>query len=187
MDNIQELKIVVTEPGSEAFYKETVNVIGQYRQLLKKPERKLKDVFKVYRNNLILMIVFFAILLAMCVLSYLWKDLDAMMIAALVLPAIAAFLNAYYLKNCIKLVKRFRDEHQTTVVTLDAGGIENKTDRQTVRLAWDGVAFARVFRESVAFLSSGGSGIVMTVDRKYESTILDWMKANKPTVRIVSF
>ncbi len=187
MDNTQELKIVVTEPGSEAFYRELVNIMAQYRQLLKKPERKLRDMFKSFRSNMIAMIVIAAIALLVCVLSFMWQDLTASSIVLLAMALALIFLYAYNLKNYNKAVKRFIDEHRVTTVTLDAQGIENKTDRQTVRLAWDNVAFVRVFKESVGFLSSNGAGMVMTIDRKYESTILDWMKANKPAVRIVSF
>ncbi len=185
MDNTQELKIVVTEPGSEAFYRELVNIMAQYRQLLKKPERKLRDMFKSFRSNMIAMIVIAAIALLVCVLSFMWQDLTASSIVLLAMALALIFLYAYNLKNYNKAVKRFIDEHRVATVTLDAGGVENKTDRQTVRLAWDGVAFARVFRESVAFLSSGGSGIVMTVDRKYEKEILTWMRAYQPAVKVI--
>ena len=185
MNETQELKITVTEPGSEAFYRELVNIMAQYRQLMKKPEKKLRDMFKSFRSNMIIMIVIAAIALLVCVLSFMWRDLTAESIVLLAMALAMIFLYAYNLKNYNKAVKRFIDEHQTTTVTLDAQGIENKTEKQTIRLAWDNVAFARVFKESVGFLSSNSMGMVMTIDRKYEGELLRWMGANCPAVKVI--
>ena len=42
------MTIEVKEKGTRQFYKEVVNILTQYRQLLYKPEDKLKDNFTRY-------------------------------------------------------------------------------------------------------------------------------------------
>ena len=42
------MTIEIKERGTKQFYKEVVNVLTQYRQLLYRPQDKLKDNFKRY-------------------------------------------------------------------------------------------------------------------------------------------
>ena len=47
------MKIEIKEKGSEAFYKEIVNISGQYRYLIKNHNYKLKDYFKQFKRCLL--------------------------------------------------------------------------------------------------------------------------------------
>ena len=48
------MTIEVKEKGTKQFYKEVVNIMTQYRQLLYRPEDKLKNNFTRYRKGHIL-------------------------------------------------------------------------------------------------------------------------------------
>lgn len=45
------MTIEIKEKGTKEFYKEVVNVTSQYRQLLKKPEAKLKNNERVHKKT----------------------------------------------------------------------------------------------------------------------------------------
>ena len=79
------MNIEVKEKGSREFYKEVVNVISQYRRLLKKPEAKLNDNFKSY----VIMMAAMAILFVSQFLHGIVDGFDVLTGAALA----ASFMN----------------------------------------------------------------------------------------------
>ena len=154
------MTIEIKEKGTREFYKEVVNVLTQYRQLLYKPEDKLKDSFK--RN------LFLAIAMALLFLMNLYGGIkggfNAMKIIVLVLSAVAAVATLVVLSRMNKMVDGYVADDRPTLVTIDDNGIElEKIGSQAVRLAWDNVAFVRPFVESTCFFSKDLSGIVLAV------------------------
>ena len=61
------MKIEISEKGSEAFYREVVNITSQYRFILKNHHHKLKDYFKQFRILLILGAAAMVILILMAI------------------------------------------------------------------------------------------------------------------------
>ena len=59
------MTIEINEKGSEAFYREVVNISAQYRYILKNHHHKLKDYFKQFKILLMLGTVFLVLLLLM--------------------------------------------------------------------------------------------------------------------------
>ena len=176
------MTIEIKDKGSESFYRETVNVISQYRALSKKPEGKLKDNFKLLRSYIVICTIMLVILAAMAIA---WGA-DSMMVAGMALLAVAAVFSAMYLKSLKSLLKTLMGAPSDSVLTLDEKGVElDKHSSQTVRLAWDNVLFARVFQESVCFLAKDSTGFVISVDRKYESEILAWIESNKTGITVI--
>ncbi len=89
-------------------------------------------------------------------------------------------------KNVQKLLKALMEAPPDSVLTLDEGGVElDKRGSQVVRLAWDNVLFVRIFRESICFVAKNSTGFVISVDRKYESEILEWLANNEAGVTLV--
>ena len=175
--------IKIDHKGSEAFYQEVVNVVAQYRGLLKKPDRKVENLFQTYRLLAIACAVLFVILAAMAAF---WGA-DTMTKVLLVLMAVLFVFLLVYLSTLNKLKKTMMSDERTSVVTIDETGIElNKEDSQIVKLAWDNVAFVRVFGESIGFFSRDVSGLVIAVERAWEPHILPYLRETVPGLRIIT-
>ena len=176
------MRLEIKEKGSEAFYREVVNVAAQYRRFLQKPERKLTDFFKAYKIYTILCAVL-AVLIAAMNIAWGWDTLGTAALVALVIVAI--FSGALWM-NLNKTMKNMRNDPRTSVFTMDEKGVElNKGDSQTVRIGWDNLAFVRIFDESISFFTKDGLGFIISTDRRYGKEILEYLQAERPDVKIV--
>lgn len=176
------LKIEVREKGTKAFYKEVVCVIAQYLRLMKKPDRKLQDTFKMLRTYLTICTVLLVIVLAMAIA---W-GMDALSIAAIALMVAAIALSGIQLYRFSNMVKAYLGDPRASLITLDPSGVElDKEGAQVIRVAWDEVAFVRVFDESVCFFAKGVRGLVIAVNRSREQEILAYLKDNRINVRLI--
>ena len=177
-----KMTIEVKEKGSRQFYKEVVNILTQYRQLLYRPEDKLRDNFTRY----ILLTIAMVLICAMSIYGGINSSFNAMKILTAVFAGVAAAATAVILVRMNKTVDDYLADDRPSVVTLDENGVEiEKTGAQAVRLAWDNVAFVRTFVESTSFFSKDLSGIVLSVDNNYRKEIMDYIKSNNIDVKVV--
>lgn len=166
------MHIEYDKPGNPEFYKEAVNVLLQYKRLLKDPDRKLKDMFKQFRTQTILC----AVLLVVIVLELVLWGKDVLLEVFVVLMLLAGFINWYYLKQAKDLVKNMGKPGRT-VFTVDEEGIEiSKEGEQQIRMAWEKIAFVRAFEHTVSFLPKDVPGFVFSVESKDKQQIFDYMK-----------
>lgn len=176
------MTIEVKEKGSRQFYKEVVNIVTQYRQLLYRPEDKLRDNFTRY----ILLTIAMALICAMSIYGGINGSFNVMKILTAVFAGVAAAATAVILVRMKKVVDGYLADDRPSVVTLDENGVEiEKKGSQAVRLAWDNVAFVRTFVESTSFFSKDLSGIVLSVDNNYRKEIMDYIKSNNIDVKVV--
>lgn len=176
------MTIEVKEKGTRQFYKEVVNILTQYRQLLYRPEDKLKDNFTRY--------IFLTIAMVLICLMSLYGGITGSFTVTKILTAVfggvAAVATAVILFRMKKLVDGYLADDRPSVVTLDENGVEiEKTGSQAVRLAWDNVAFVRSFVESTSFFSKDLSGIVLSVTNDYRKEIMEYIKSNNIDVKVV--
>ena len=176
------MTIEINEKGSRQFYKETVNVVTQYRQLLYRPEDKLRDNFKRY-------IFLTAAMVLICLMSLyggITGSFNTTRILTALFAAFASVTTIVILLRMKKMVDGYMADDRPSVVTLDDNGVEiEKTGSQAVRLAWDNVAFVRSFVESTCFFSKDLSGIVLSVNNDYRKEIMDYIKDNNIDVKVV--
>ncbi len=176
------MTIEVKEKGTRQFYKEVVNIMTQYRQLLYRPEDKLKDNFTRY----IVLTAAMVLLFAMNVYGGITGSFNATKILVAVFSAVAAAATLMVLFRMMKTVNGFLADDRPSVVTLDENGVGiEKTGSQAVRLAWDNVAFVRTFAESTTFFSKDLSGIVLSVMNTYRKEIQDYIKDNGIDVKVI--
>ena len=177
------MQIEIKERGSKAFYTETINVVSQYRALLKKPDRKLKDNFKIFR---LYIIICSAMLVIDALMWYFWGT-DPAWLAVLVMLVICIVMCAAFLVNMSKMRNAMMTDGRSSVLTIDEAGVElNKGGSQIVRLAWDDIAFARVFTESLAFIAKDRSGLVISVDRRYLDEVMDYLDEHPTGIKMIS-
>ena len=175
------MKIEIKERGSEAFFKEAISAANQYRKIIRKPEKKLLNVFTYFRAALILGIIFLALCIA---LGVAW-GIDALITTAIVLWCVVILISAVYTVRLNKMLKSLMEGSIGSVLTLDEAGIElEKASGTDVRLSWNNVLFARVFREALCFIPKEDSGIVISVSRDYEAQVLSYLRSEKPELRV---
>ena len=176
------MKIEISEKGSEAFYREVVNITSQYRFILKNHHHKLKDYFKQFRILLILGAAAMVILILMAIF---W-DVNPFDYAIIAVLGIEVVLCVGYLYALNKMLKAMLADSRTSVLTLDDTGVElNKDGSQIVKLGWDNIAVVRVYQESLTFVPGDRTGIVISVAKKYAGEILAWLRENQPHVEVV--
>ena len=176
------MRLEIKEKGSKDFYQEAVNAASQYRFFLKKPERKLSDNFKAYKRYIILCTVL-AALLAVMNIAWGWDTLG--IVAIVLMLAAIAFSFAGY-SNLNKTLAAMMNDSRTSILTMDENGVElDKEGSQTVRMSWDNLAFVRVFDHSICFFTKDGMGFVVSVDRRYESEVLGYLKSERPEVTVL--
>ena len=176
------MKFEISEKGSEAFYREVVNITLQYRFILKNRRYKLKDYFKQFR---ILLILGAAALVILILMAIFWgvKPFDYAIMAAL---GIEVVLCVGYLYVLNKMLKSMLADSRTSVLTLDETGVElNKGGSQIVKLGWDNIAVVRVYQESLTFVSGDRTGFVISAAKKYADEILAWLREHQPSVEVV--
>lgn len=177
------MQIHIKEPGSEAFYRETVSVMNQYRALLKDPEMKIKDLFSQTQTLFIVSVIMF---LVVDVMGISWGFSTTVVIAA-VLLGIGIIMSLLIRSNLNRALASLMQGHSEQTLTLDEQGIElRKADsKRVVRVPWEDVAFARIFSESVCFLATGSLGIVFSVSREYEEQVVSYLEEKLPELRLI--
>ena len=144
------MRIEVREKGTLEFYREIVNITSQYQRLMKNPEGKLKDTFRMIKSYLILCAVLFVLVLLMGIF---W-GMDALTILALVVLVGAIAVSGIQLKRLNDMVDVLMEDPRTAVIIMDENGVEfNKEDAEKLRISYENVAFLRVFEESVGIFA----------------------------------
>jgi hypothetical protein len=174
------MRIEINEAGSEAFCREVVHVIGQHRRLLKKPEAKLKNQMKGFKGSIILCAVLLVLNVAMA-MAWGW---DTLSWVAVVLMAVLILLNAACLIQYLRMVKGMMARTEPAVLTVDEDGVELQRGDQCFRLGWSSIAFARVFEESMCFVPGDTVVVLIAVDRRYASQVLETMHKCAPDVNV---
>lgn len=176
------MKFEFREKGSENFYRECVNVLVQYRSLLKKPEGKLKDYFRLMRNYLIILGVF---LIAIVVMNVMW-EFDSLGFVAIAVLAIVMVLTGIYLRNMNRILRDMQDNFCPSVLTLDEKGVFlARENGENVSMLWENIAFVRGFRETVGFLVGNATGISLFTSIEHKDAIFGYIRENGIDVKIV--
>ena len=176
------MKIEIKEKGSEAFYKEIVNISGQYRYLIKNHNYKLKDYFKQFKMLLIAGSIVLALLILMCVF-WGFRTIDYVAICFLGLAVILCFA---YIRLLNKYKNSLMDDAGESTLEMDEEGVElSKKDTQTIKNTWNNIEFVRLFDECLCFVPKSKTGIMICVTKEFAKQIKDWLKENKPQIEVL--
>ena len=176
------MTIEVKEKGTRDFYKEIVNITTQYRQLLYRPNDKLKDNFKRY----IALTAAMALLFLMNLYGGIRGSFTTMSALAMVFAGLAVIATILVLARMYKTLNGLIADDHPAVLTLDENGVEiEKKGVQTLRMAWENVAFVRSFTESTCFFAKDLSGMVLAVNNAHRKEVMDYIKDNGVDVLVV--
>lgn len=176
------MTVKTEKPGSPAFYREVVNTSVQYGRLLKKPDRKLSNMFFQYMICTVLCAVMLAVELF---LGILW-GFDALTVTGAVFIGVLCLFCALLLRSLHKTLRSLQTDFSPSVFTLDDQGVElAKENASTVRTAWSGIAFVRVLPHSVCFVARQPMRYLMHVDKEYAAGITAWLAEHRPEIRLI--
>jgi len=176
------MTIEVKEKGTRGFYKELVNITTQYRQLLYKPNDKLKDNFTRY----IVLAAAMALIFLMNLYGSIKGSAGTMSVLAMAFAGLACVATILVLARMYKMLNGLIADDHPAVLTLDENGAEiEKKGIQTMRIAWDNVAFVRTFPESTCFFAKDLSGMVLAVNNSHRKEIMDYIKENNKDVLVI--
>lgn len=176
------MTIEIKEKGTRSFYREVVNILTQYRQLLYAPGEKLRDNFM----RTIMLTLAMAAILVMFLYGGITQGFSTSKVLAMVFSGLATVTTLIYLFRLEKMVNGYLADDHPSVVTIDESGVGiEKVGSQNVRLAWENVAFVRSFKESTSFFSGDLSGIVLSVTNDYRKEILNYIKNNGIDVKVI--
>ena len=176
------MRIEITERGTKEAYEEIVSAVMQYRQLIRKPERKLKNYVKQMYFSIVLCVV----LLLMLVFLIVSSGLNAAIIVGIVLLGIALIFSCILLANIKKMVNTVMNDTRTSILILDENGVEvSKEDGQTIRMPWENAAFARCFKHSICFFDRNMTGFVISAGIQYKDQLLGYIRDNHIGIRVI--
>ena len=171
------MKIQITGKKSAAFAAEAVNVFYQCRALLKDPQKALKDSIGEIKSYIVIGGVLFIL---MGVMALLWGARPLTVVAmVLMVLVIALSLRLYTRLN--GMAKAMEADERPSVLELAEEGVTlTKSGEAGRTLAWDEVAFVRVFRETVCFIPKDGKGYILAVSAQHAQDIFGWLRENRP-------
>lgn len=175
------MTLEIKERGSEAFYTEAVNVMTQFKDIIRDHDHKLKDNLGQFKWLMIASGGLFAALVAM---TAFWGA-GTLSIIGLIISGISTVLCALYLININRYKKTMMADTRTAVLTMDENGVElSKDGAPAVRISWDKVELVKRYDESLNFIASEQAATVISIYRQYEDEIQSWLDQNRPEIEI---
>lgn len=167
------------EPG---FYTETVNIIGQYVKLLRKPDAKLKDMFKQYRSYRAAL----ALLLFVLGIEFILLEPDRMMYFAAGIDILAELLLTVVLWNMNKKKEDLMaDKSERTVEINELSVTYTVQGKEPFTIEWKDMAFVRIFDETVAFFPSDKSRKLIVISSDNADALTAYMNDSGIDARII--
>ena len=173
--------IDVEKSTNDNFYKEILNVAGQYRQLVADPKAKLRDGF---RDRILYFIISVAVLGALLAVSFIWLGTGVLTIVAIVILSIDIILSVMIQVKMNKIVRQMKEDRTKSQIALDEEGIEVKKDgKKSFRLKWNEIAAMRTFDESFCMITKTAGRTAMVADKKYAEDVQNFIRT-LPNVQI---
>ena len=161
------MQFEINEKGSEKAYKEFVNIIYQFRQLIKNPHKKISNLFA----RCYFFIGAFLILIVMNSIFLFIGSLDSIGFALIMLLVIGELIYIKSLTNMNKMYNTIRNDKRTAIVTVDEKGVEINKEGSVIRTSWDKIAYIRKFQEILCFITTNEGEGLISLDKKYMDEI----------------
>ena len=181
MDNT--LIIEVNDDIREKFAEEVVNISVQYRLLLKRHDRRFRNMMKEYK---VLLIVLCVMLVFYLIGVFTWLSSEPYSWMICLVLAVLSIVYFSVIRNLNKTYRGILSQKGCSVITLDENGAElNRQNSQVLRMSWDNIAFVRLFKESICFFSKEPNGMLIIADIRHADAIIRWLRENRPDTELI--
>lgn len=176
------MRIEIHDPPTPAFCREVVCVLTQHRELLKRPEAKLRNVWAWMYGT----ICFCLAMLVFNTVSAIYWDTDFfLMVLVYLVHGVVLSFDLLLLGRDKELYRGLLERGGSAVLTVDAQGVElDRPGRQRVRLDWGTVAFVRVFRESLCVVPRETGGVLIAVSARHAAAVMEALKENDVKIEV---
>ena len=160
---------------------EVVNVCLQVGKLLKKPERKLMEMF---RASIIFSLVgIFLVVLEVCdIMRGKAGPLDYLCLGV-ALVATIMLMNIYRIA-CKRRKELLGRETKITLEFTEEGLGYEESDKK-IKVTWDSFAFIRKFSRCICFMPKDMSGIIILVKNTYEGQIREYLQSTGINIHLI--
>lgn len=165
------MKIEVAERGSYTFYDELLYICSFYREIRKKPQRK------VHRLTRFLSLYIFGVLIITFIEIYLYiKNRDAHSLFMGGIFSSFLILSVVFLVVFIVRIKKMMAETGVRVVVIDEKGVKFTDRDKELKLSWENIACITVNKYSICFIPKSNHNIIISLDRKYQNDVEEVLK-----------
>lgn len=173
--------IKTDNPGTKAFYKEIVNVLMKYRRLVKRPTRRLVNMFLIFT----VYAAIGAVLLALWLIPPFMRE-SRMAPLGIGISCILLLLSGAFLLSFYRTLRMLQNGFSPSVLTLDETGVEMKKEgANTLRVDWGSVSFVRVLPQSVCIAAKEPMRCNLHVERRYAEAIVAFLRETRPEVPVI--
>lgn len=170
------MRIEINGGASDAYYREICNVMFEAKRYKKKPNKKYVNTVKRTKLLMIVMAVAEVLYIAMGVA---W-GFDPIMYGLIGILGFLIVLYVFMYRSMMRYYRTLVAERGSSVFTLDEQGVElERIGAQTVRLAWDNIAFVRVFKNSMMFFSKAEPMVVIALDEAHMGPVIEYLKTHE--------
>jgi len=170
--------------GSDAFYREVINVLYSWKKITKNPAAKIQDM----KKRVIVSLCLAAGLMIITGLMIAFLGADVLTVIAMTVAILTTMVAAFILVQINNMMKKLKSMPEKTVLTLDDDGVQTEMGPdQTVRIKWSNVSLVRVFDECIAFFPKdehAGTVIIFTL-KKYAEEITGFLNKEHSEITIV--
>ena len=177
------MTIQMTQPGTPAYYAETVVLSANYRRLVKDPACKIKNVMRSYTA----ICIFCAVWLVLMIAIGIFTGFSTTSVTCAVFMACLLAIALTFRITFARAQKRMMREFRPSTFTMDENGIVwSKEGASTLQTQWAGIVCVRETREGICFVAKEPMGYVLHIKKEYRDDILAYLRENRPNVLLIT-
>ena len=177
-----KMQIEVDERGNEKLIKEFINIICQYRRLVKNPFAHVRNFWNTYY-------IYSALTVLLCgsFIKNIVKgngDVLTMILTGALLFALVTWI--IRIVNLHKMVKKVKGDTRKSKIVLDETGVGIEKEGSVLKVSWEKIKALREFDGIACFIANDvGEGIV-SFSKKYLQQIEQYIKENEIDIQLIS-
>ncbi|MBO4928800.1 MAG: hypothetical protein J5379_11220 [Clostridiales bacterium] len=168
--------------NDKATAKECTNIMIQGNDLLKNPEKKLRDFFRFVPISS----AFVLVVLVLCIVWILLGSASTLTYVCLGLIGAALVVEFVFVRTMMRLYKTFVTMERTVTLSFDEEGIDfdDHTEKK-MKLLWSGTAFVRFFPHVVAIFPKTATGIMILISAEHADEVRGFLKEKNIGIKVV--
>ena len=166
----------------KATAKECTNITIQGNDLLKNPEKKLRDFFRFVPISS----AFVLAVLVMCIVWIILGSATTLTYVCLGLIGAALVVEFVFVRTMMRLYKVFHTMDRTVTLSFDEEGVDfDDHGEKKMKLLWSGSAFVRFFPHVVAIFPKTATGIMILLSAEHADEVRGFLKEKNIGIKVV--